>query len=454
MLKKIKLSNFKAWPDIEVNLASITGIFGANSSGKSSLIQFLLMLKHTKNSVDNNLVIDFGSDGKLINLGSYGDIVHLKNKEREISWDISWKLPETLKITDPDKHQKAFLFSGDEISLSSEIFLDKDALKARYIEYVFCGYPFRLTQKPGTGKFLLTPSKNSPLSNGFSFTRTKGRAWELSTPVKTYRFPSGAHTYYRNSTFLSDFEAAYEKLMDSIYYLGPLREYPSREYGWSGASPTDVGLRGEKFVDAILAATERGETRQRSKGGKYIPFQQIIAYWLKEIGLISDFRVQEIANGSNLYRVFVKTSPETPEVLITDVGFGVSQFLPVLVLLYYIPEGSVVILEQPEIHLHPSVQTRLADILVSVSKTRHLQIIVESHSEHLLNRLRLNVAREIIHPDDIKLYFCSTTQDRSKIEFLGVDLFGQISNWPKNFFGDSFSEIANIQLAALKRQTS
>ena len=68
----------------------------------------------------------------------------------------------------------------------------------------------------------------------------------------------------------------------------------------------------------------------------------------------------------------------------TDVGFGVSQVLPVLVLLYYVPEGSIVLMEQPEIHLHPSVQSDLADVMLEVAHDIvEVQIIVESHSEHL-----------------------------------------------------------------------
>ena len=148
------------------------------------------------------------------------------------------------------------------------------------------------------------------------------------------------------------------------------------------------------------------------------------------------------------WSLFLKSTP----VLITDVGFGVSQLLPVLVLLYYVPEGSIVLLEQPEIHLHPAVQTGLADLIISVAKTRKVQVIVESHSEHLLRRFQLRVAEDKITPDDIKLYFCETKSGASILNPLTVDIFGKIENWPPNFFGNEFEEIANLQKAGLKKK--
>ena len=94
----------------------------------------------------------------------------------------------------------------------------------------------------------------------------------------------------------------------------------------------------------------------------------MIAYWLKELKLIHEFKIEEIGAGANLYRAIVKRDAKSPPALLTDVGFGVSQVLPALVLLYYVPEGSTVIMEQPEIHLHPSVQSGLADVILTVQK--------------------------------------------------------------------------------------
>ena len=118
----------------------------------------------------------------------------------------------------------------------------------------------------------------------FRFKRIQGRAWPLPSPIKTYLFPNETRSFYQNADFLGDFELAYENLMDSIYYLGPLREYPRREYHWGGSSPEDVGQRGERTVDAILAATRDGETRSLGYRRRRKSFQEMIAYWLRELG--------------------------------------------------------------------------------------------------------------------------------------------------------------------------
>ena len=124
-----------------------------------------------------------------------------------------------------------------------------------------------------------------------------------------------------------------------------------------------------------------------------------------------------------------------------DVGFGVSQALPVLILCYYAPEGSILILEQPEAHLHPKVQSELGDVLIDVVKNRDLQIILESHSEHLLHRLMRRTAEEQLCVDDTALYFCQINEGASEVEQLKVDEYGNISNWPQEFFGDITGEL-------------
>ena len=112
---------------------------------------------------------------------------------------------------------------------------------------------------------------------------------------------------------------------------------------------------------------------------KRVTLEQYVAEWLKRLGLIAEFRVEAVADGSQIFQVKVKKFTAGPEALLTDVGFGVSQILPVVVLCFYVPEGSTVILEQPEIHLHPAVQANLADVLIDAYQRRGVQVLVESH---------------------------------------------------------------------------
>jgi predicted ATPase len=117
-----------------------------------------------------------------------------------------------------------------------------------------------------------------------------------------------------------------------------------------------------------------------------------------------------------------------------------------------------VILEQPELHLHPAVQARLADVILEAALVRNVQVIVESHSEHLLRRIQLRVAEERLEngtqvaADDVRLWFIDQPGRVSVARDLQLNGFGEIANWPDNFFGDPFGETARIAQAGLRRR--
>jgi len=457
MLNRLHVTNFKSWEDLDLKLASITGLFGTNSSGKSSVLQFLLMLKQTKDTTDRRLTLDFGGSNSLANLGNFKDVIYGHVESLCLSWTLQWTLPEALNIPDPSGKPTSGLFSGKHLEMKASVGLKQTSPTSSDLRYRFSNTWFSLEpKKSGSPEFQLVAKAEEEASAAqkeFKFERNRGRPWKMPGPIKCYAFPDQAKTYFKNTDFLSEFELGFENLMDRIYYLGPLREYPRREYTWSGARPTDVGQRGEKVVEAILAARFGEEKRHLGPRKQYMPFEAILGHWLKELKLIHEFKVKEIAPGSNLYQILVKRDPQSPEVLITDVGFGVSQMLPVLVLLYYVPENSIVLLEQPEIHLHPSVQSGLADVIINVAKHRNVQVIVESHSEHLLRRLQRRVAEDQLQSDKAALFFCRENRGKSNLMPLGLNPFGEIENWPDNFFGDNFQEIFAAQEAALERKT-
>jgi len=450
MLIELTLKNFKSWRSIDMRLAPVTGLFGANSSGKSGIVQALLLLKQTLESPDRFLPLHFGGDRDYVELGLFRDVIWDHKIEEHLYFKFRWNLPERLKIKNPE-HPREILFQDKEISFSTEIESpDGEKLRVRNFTYHFGGEKFAFTRKDNGNKYTLsTAEQGSP----FRFVRTPGRPWDLPQPFKFHGFPDQTFTYYQNTSFLADFQSALEGQFNRIYYLGPLRDYPKRRYIWSGSEPEDVGRRGERAVDAILAARDRGTYISRGPRRHHWTLDRMLAYRLKNMGLIHDFSVERIAESSNLYEVRVQKNPGSAKVLVTDVGFGVSQVLPVLVLCYYVPEGSTIFFEQPEIHLHPSVQSHLADVFIDVALNRKVQIIVESHSEHLLNRMQLRIAEDVISPDDISLYFCEMRSgNTSRIEKLRTNLFGDIENWPKDFFGDRFEEAAKRKEVALRRK--
>ena len=444
MLSTLHVENFKTWHDLSVEFGNITALFGTNSSGKSSTIQFLLLMKQTKDATDRGISFDF--NGAYASLGDYTNIVHGHSNDTKISWSIGISLDEPLSVQDPSTNRVSYLVRSRDLQISGQVRWSSLGAQSTFLQYKLGDQSFSLLPRRVEGAFDLKAE-----GSDFKFVRTPGRAWQLPGPIKSYAFPDQARTYYQNASFLADLESALEQQLDKVFYLGPLRDYPKRDYTWARTRPLDVGVRGEKVIDAILAATAANERHNLTWKTKRRSFQEIIAYWLQKMGLIHSFSVREIAPGSNYYQAVVKSREGGPEVALTDVGFGVSQVLPVIVLLYYVPTGSTVILEQPEIHLHPSAQAELADLILHISEHRGIQVILETHSEHLLLRMQRRIAEEELESEKVAIYYSEAVGAESTLRRLELDDLGQLSDWPENFMGDAFGETMAAERARLER---
>jgi predicted ATPase len=437
-----------------MRLAPLTALFGTNSSGKTSLLQWLLMLKQTAESPDRNQPLELGDDQSMVDMGTFPDLLFQHDTAQALEWRLDWNLGKTLGIQNPAS-PKEVLFEGDQLGFSARLHWGNNGLRGLgrtnvdFFRYHFAGQRFGLIadQKKGKGYQL-----HAEDVDGFRFVRTQGRAWELPAPYKCYGFPDQVRAYYQNAGFLSDFELELERFFSRVHYLGPLREHPQRQYTWAGSNPRDMGYWGERAVDAILAAREQGAYISPGYKKRKLTLEERVAEWLQQLGLVESFSIKPVAEGSKLFQVWVRRSKQSPEVLITDVGFGVSQILPVIALCYYVPNGSILVLEQPEIHLHPNVQAGLADVFIDAIRTQGIQIILESHSEHLLRRLQRRMAEEVFSHEDAALYFCRIESGESRLDHLKLDMFGNIENWPQDFFGDEFGEIAAMNLAAMRRK--
>ena len=447
MITELRAQNFKSWQDTgALQFAPLTGVFGANSSGKTSILQVLLMLMQTVESPDRNRVLHFGDDRSLVNFGTFHDLLYTHKTDLTLQLDLSWKLSKPLPFS------RNSLFPINNLAFHTDIHEENDRILVERFYYTIDGNEFgmkRVNKNKKRGR-----SQYELIHGDYQVVRNPGRVWNLPPPVKCYGFPDEVSGYYQNLGFLSDFVLAFENLFSRIAYLGPLREYPRRSYIWSGERPQDVGLSGEEAIPALLAARAEGLTSPRlvKVRRSHKPIEHRILEWLQEMELIDSYSLEPIAENRRDYEFRVKKNRNSSEVLITDVGFGVSQLLPVLVLCYYVPEYSTIILEQPEIHLHPKVQADLADVLIDVVKNRNVQIILESHSEHLLNRLQRRIAEEKLSVEDTAFYFCQINDGTSEIERLRVDEYGNISNWPQDFFGDDIGDLVEKTKAEMQRR--
>lgn len=455
MLTKLHLKNFKAWKDTgSIRLAPLTVIFGANSAGKSSLGHLLLALKQTALSTDRKRALHLGDTSTLIDLGTFADCLHAHDLTNSLDFSLSWTLPKPLEVRDP--LPPAQRYQGDRLGLDVSLVAGKSGQpEVTSLQYSLGnaeGVVLDVEYSRGENR------KFSLNSKYYKFVKEVGRKWPLEEPEKFYRVSDVSMARFQNAGFLTDFALATEAMLGSLSYLGPLRNHPQRTYQWSGDSPEGVGQMGENTIAAILAAQNEVRKLNRGPNKSLQPFAEFVASWLKDLGVIFSFDVKPVAKGRKEYEVLVKTHAKAPEVKITDVGFGVSQVLPVLVQAFYCPPNSTVWMEQPEIHLHPQVQVELADVFISAIRSReggnarNVQLIIESHSEHFLNRLQRRIAEGVITPNDVAIYFCKRVGSATDLEPLEVNLYGDIENWPENFFGDEMADLTARTVAAMKRQ--
>lgn len=412
MLKKLRIKNFKSWKDTgEIDLAPITMFFGGNSSGKTSLLQFILMLKQTAEAEhSSSQILKF--DG-IINLGNFKDVVFGHDKKNAIEFSI---------LRDDEFFGKG-PFPNFPMLQGFRAIIAEESSKIKIED-------FEITDHP-------TYSKKYSKEGDYSFIFHSSRHLQgITERLKNHKNIKEGDAKIKEDFFVVSKiwgNAVLYPFVSRVEYIGPLRQKPERIYQWKNNYPTEMGAAGEFAIQAIIASNLKNGDLQNE-----------VAKALKKMGLIDSFKVKSLSKDSDEhYKVLVKKTKGSTEVLLPDVGFGISQILPILTALYNSKAGAVILLEQPEIHLHPKAQIELADIIVDAVKKRKIQVIIESHSEHFLTRIQTRVADGEISKNSTKLYFCKNEKGFSELEELIIEDSGRIDNWPPNFFGNMLEETSN-----------
>jgi predicted ATPase len=437
MLNHLKLENFKIWRSTgPVRLAPLTLLLGTNSSGKSSLIQSLLLMRQTVKGNDAGLDLNLGNPdaGDTVTMGQFRDLLcrhatdSVGTKSTQVGIEFGWAP------------------LGSETS-------DTTMFSARY-------------HKDPAGSAELDYLRLGQDGKGFTVERTKPGIYRLWLGTKSRRvgqsadfrpersFAFSAATLNKLGPLADDIRPVGPALLDElsrIIYLGPVRQLARRDYVWSGRMPAHIGDDGGRAVDVLIASgvAQQNNHAQKTSGEDAGRIFRETEHWLRQLELAEGLQVRALGRSAR-YELLVKQRGAV--VNLKDVGVGVSQVIPVVVAALFAKPGHITIVEEPESHLHPSAQAVLAELFASESSSRGVQFIIETHSEHLLTRLQRRVAEEILTPSDVAIYFSRREPTGAQLDPLRLTPYGDIENWPPNFFGDEMADIAARTLAAMERK--
>jgi predicted ATPase len=173
-----------------------------------------------------------------------------------------------------------------------------------------------------------------------------------------------------------------------------------------------------------------------------------VSAWAAHLGIGESVSVEDQGKLGRGLRITMNGIPRD----LTMIGVGASQLLPVVTVVLDAPPNSIVLLEQPELHLHPSVQSRLGDFLLVARPD--VCIIVETHSEYLITRIRRWVAEQRVLRSDVHILFAEPLEDGTEVRELRMSELGNLDDWPVGFFDSQDNEARAIVRAIANRRTS
>lgn len=422
MLNKLSLKNFKSFKSMdELHIKPITIIVGKNSCGKSSIIQSLLLLKQT---LESPLPIDLCLDGRFIKCSS------LK--------ELSYRLPPI------NKASIGYELFFDDVSLSLKFSNKKesDSYVPKLVSRV-------IKRGDGTSENIhnITNAELVKKLKAFNFPDDIKKIESKAVHYNKFTPEYISFDYYvhgdnekrhasRLPTFLVSnldvFAARINKVIQNTKYLSPVRAMPERAYLHYSQQVDELSSDGANA--AHLLWSKKDDLVQWKN--KKIKLSSAVNECIECLGLSQKMTPSKI--GDVLYSIGVSENGSGGSVSLSDVGFGYSQILPVILMgLVGQKNDSLILLEQPEIHLHPSSAANLADLFLGFIECG-AHYIIETHSQELINKLRLRVIENPELKNKINIVFVDSDQDDgAKIRQFEIDENGMFPDWPEGFLDES-----------------
>lgn len=372
MIDRIDLKNFKCFELLRLPLAPLTLLCGANASGKSTVLQALVLLHQTMR--EHEWSIRLMLNGDVVKLGTVADVldkIHGRN-----SFEVS--------LVDDDRPY-SWVFKGERADMSMTV----ETISAGGTDLV----------NPESLRFLLPVD---PEVSGGSFAqRLRGLTYITAERV-------GPREVYS----LEDRQIA--------TVVGPAGEHAASVLHWGRDESVVKGLF---LAGAPPTRLKQVEERMRM----FFPGYSIVLNQVPQVNAVT---------------LGLRTSDDTDFHRPVHVGFGVTQVFPIVVAALSAKAGDILLIENPEVHLHPAGQALMGQFLADVAKAG-IQVMVETHSDHVLNGIRRSVKSECLQPEQIAIHFFKPRSlGGSQVISPQIDKMGNIDIWPDGFF-DQFDKDMN-----------
>lgn len=232
----------------------------------------------------------------------------------------------------------------------------------------------------------------------------------------------------------------FHQWLGSLSYIGPIRAAPKRTYRLGEIyGPTHPDGR---EVPELIYRVLSGE--QGLYDGSQKEFEDRLHDLMRILRLRAKVAIRDV--GEDSFSIYLR-EPSGTVVNLADSAFGFSQVLPLIVKALLSRPGETFVVEQPEIHLNPAIQTRLADVF-ALGLAEGSTAIVETHSEHFIYRLRTLVAGKKLAPEDVAIYFVERGTKQSRVRRIQVEPDGSLGDsWPRGFMGDALLQARELNRA-------
>ena len=462
MLKSITLENYKSYNnEKEIEIKPLTILCGVNSCGKSSIIKSLLMMKQSYENNRANGEITYV--GKYVDNGNYRILANKKNKPIKIQ--NSFELAHNSQA-DRQMFRELYrlVFNGNIKSNDSNNNVFKLNVSMEFSSNVIKAYDITIEHPKLSSNIML------------SIVRQENRKYKISLfgecrECEHLPFNSSVGDCECNfdgiriiSAYTTEPPEDISKLFNFVYgvfrvvsgqyvndieHIAPLRYSPHRYHitegiydfvGNSGEHTTQVlnKYANKQFTNIVAPINDKLECKLKKE-----ELSSSINNWLKYFD-VGEYTITSNSDESgNVLKLLIGNQN------ISDVGFGVGQILPILTQGLIMKRNQTLMLEQPEIHLHPKAQMRIADFLLSVAYNKK-NLIVETHSDHIINRIVRRVMESYGTKNDlsdlVKIYFIyKDDEGNSKInDEIIIDNYKGLVNCPEEFFDQYGNELRAI----------